>query len=317
MRFDELKNHLSGGDLFPCYYVAGEDAYLVKLALERFFALVEIKELNVSVFEGNLSVVDVVNAAETLPAFGSLRVVVAPAKIAKDLGAYLKNPCKSSIIVLVGDAKESKDGGKGVSGIPKEIHTLDCNRLPDNLLSAYVLAKLKKANGVIAPNALGLLIEYCSRYLGRIMLELDKLISFKAGAQITEEDVKLMVAADLEYKVFELSDAVVRRDSARALRILNDMLQEGAGASAKIFGLMYGHFRRLLYTAVSPSDGGLSDKLGVKDYAISVARRQAGGFTKAKLKAILDRLHEADANIKSGRMADKQALTDFIVGACA
>ena len=276
---------------------------MVKMAKEMFLSLVEMPEFNVSyAIDGEL-----LSVAEVLPLGGSLRVVFGSSKQLSELDKYLLNPNPSTVVVLVGELGKLKTG--------QGVEMIDCNRLDAGLLTKYIGALVKKTGLTIEVSAANLLIEYCSRLLSRIKTELDKLIGFCGeGGVISAENVREMVAPDLEYKVFELSDAIIKGDKERALLMLHDMLNEGAGSAQKVFGLLYGHFRRLLYVALAqPNDTALSEKLGVKDYAVAVARRQAEKFSKAKLKGIVDKLHDIDFGIKNGKIGDRIALESFVI----
>jgi len=302
MKFIELKEHIKAHKFFPVYVLTGEDGAVVKLAREQFLRLIELPDFNVSYAkEGEL-----LQCAEVLPLGGAFRIVFGDIKQLGELGdKYLNSPNPSTIIILTGELGKAK--------LKEGIQIVDCGKLEAGLLAKVIGVRAKEAGVGIDLDAAHLLIEYASRLLSRIELELEKLIGFcGAGAVIGVDSIKAMVSPDLEYKVFELSDAIVRGDKERAMRMLHDMLNEGAGAAQKVFGLLYGHFRRLLFVGLGGDN--LADKLGVKDFAVTVARRQADKFSKAKLKSMVDALHEIDYGIKNGKMGDRAALESFVLG---
>ncbi|MCL2556776.1 MAG: DNA polymerase III subunit delta [Firmicutes bacterium] len=302
MKFSELKEHLKSGKFFPVYILAGEDDGVVKLAKEQFIKLVDIPDFNVSyVSEGELF-----TSAEVLPLGSNLRLVFGATKQLNELDKYLANPNPSTVIILIGDAGKLK--------VSKGVEIVDCNRLDVGLLTKFIGLEAKKAGVSIDVDAAYLLIEYCTRFLTRIKSELDKLIGFCGnGKTIGVDAVKTIVAPDLEYKVFELADTIIKGNKERTMRMLDDMLNEGAGAAQKIFGLLYGHFRRLLFVSFGGDDAALAEKLGVKDYAVTVAKKQADKFSKSKLKRIVDKLHSVDYGIKSGKIKDRIALESFVM----
>ena len=303
MKFSELKEHIKQVKLFPVYILAGDDDFVMKLAKEQFLSLIELSEFNVSYANAG----ELAASAEVLPLGGALRVIFGVAKQLDELDRYLLNPNPSSVIVLTGELGKAK--------LPVGVQAVDCNRLEASLLIKYIASAVKKAGVSIEVSAANLLIDYSSRFLARIKIELDKLIGFCGeGGVISVDTIKAMVAPDLEYKVFELSDAIIKGNKERALLMLHDMLNEGAGSAQKVFGLLYSHFRRLLYVALAVSDdAGLAERLGVKDYAVVLAKRQAGKFSKTKLKELTDRLHEIDYGIKNGKIGDRMALESFIL----
>ena len=84
-----------------------------------------------------------------------------------------------------------------------------------------------------------------------------------------------------------------------------------------LIGMLYSHFRRLLYTAITPQYDRMPADLGVKEFAVRKAKEQAGKFTPKKLKKICDGLQETDFDIKSGRITDKVALELTVLRALA
>ncbi|MCL2822348.1 MAG: DNA polymerase III subunit delta [Firmicutes bacterium] len=307
MKFEQLGQHIKNKQLSPCYLLHGDDDFLILKAKQKLLDLVQMPDFNSLDMGENVAVHDLIASAEVLPMISEYRIIFASFKSALDenFAKYLSNPNRQTLIVLTA-APADKSVGKAIPNIQQ----IDCNRLDNRSITAFILDKAKKNSANIDDDAINLLIEYCNRFLWRINTELDKLISFvsKSGNPISVTDIKNLVNPDLEYKAFELTDLIMSKRADRALTVLNDMLGEGP----KTFGQLYGHFRRLLLVSISPKEQDLAAKLGVKDFAVSIAKRQAQGYTQLQLKEFVDKLHEVDLAIKSGKMTDKTALTSFI-----
>lgn len=77
--------------------------------------------------------------------------------------------------------------------------------------------------------------------------------------------------------------------------------------------LIYGHFRRLFYVAVSSvSKSELGQMLGVKDYAITIAYKQSKMFTKLQLKNIINIMEQLDFELKTSAISNDLAV-DYLV----
>ena len=123
-----------------------------------------------------------------------------------------------------------------------------------------------------------------------------------------------MVTADSEYKVYEFTEHVAARRNADAYRVLHELLGKNE-SKQKIFVALYSHFRRLLHVSLSQqSDGEVAKTLGVKEYAVKMARRQAQKFTKKALKSAVDRLTELDVAFKTGKTTLDHALLLAVFG---
>ena len=77
--------------------------------------------------------------------------------------------------------------------------------------------------------------------------------------------------------------------------------------------MLLSNFRRMFFAAISKdTPATLAQKLGVKEYAIKVAKDLSRRFTPVKLKNILEFGAELDLKIKSGSMNAENALYYFI-----
>ena len=146
-----------------------------------------------------------------------------------------------------------------------------------------------------------MITEYCLSDMTRIKTETHKLISFVgSGGTIKSQDVDNLVARDLEYKVYELTDYIGKKNFDKALLVIKDMTDKGELPS-RILSYIYNYFRRLLHVAISDMTlEELAEAFGVKEYAVSKMKKQAMMFKKKALKSAVDMLCSADFNIKSG-----------------
>ena len=172
-----------------------------------------------------------------------------------------------------------------------------------------IVASLKGADKSITEEACRHLIEACCNYYSFIKNEVDKLIACDE-TEITLKTVDGLVCKETEFTVFELTDALSRRDSQKAISLLNLMDKD-----TKTFSLILNHFRRLFFVAISDSsDKEISELLNVKEYAITKARQLSKNFSKIQLKNIYQMLNDVDFYIKNGQMQTENALYYLIFG---
>ena len=311
MKFAELKKHLQDGPVRAAYLVTGDDAFVMQSAVGHFLRTFPVlPELNVSVFCDTADACSVTDACETLPVAAPMRLVLCydfkgdGAEFVK----YLARPNPSAVLVFV-TGKLTEHYAKIVSAL----EIVDCNRLSDDHITKWISGKLRETNTRITAAAVGTLLEYCRRDLTRISKETEKLGVFRLEGEITKEDVQGLVAPDEEYKIFDLSDAVSAKDGARAAAVLKSLLTDSGVSEINLLGMLYAHFRRLLYCAVNPKDEGLAKKLGVKEYAVKIALGQAKRFSVLRLKQICDDFHRTDFAVKSGAIGARLGLETYIL----
>lgn len=291
------------------YLIQGEDILLYDKALEliKKACHIELEEFNFTKFDDDNFKTDVVmDTLETLPFVGEKKIVLLknltkiPEDFKKKLNAYLKAPQPSICLVIF-------DFFNNFNFIISE--KVSAKRLDEVSLGKIVEAELEKAGKSIQKEATVLLLSYCCDYYSLIANELEKLKNIDNDV-ITKKDIENMVTKETEFSVFELSEALSKKDANKAVELLSLMEKD-----TKTFSLILNHFRRMFFVAISKeSDIELSKLLSVKEYAITKARALGKNFSKIQLKNIYELLSEVDFYIKNGQMQVENALYYLIFG---
>ena len=307
MKFTELKKNLMTAPPKSCYILTGDDSFVVKSAVNMFSVFTgEFRDLNFTSFNKDASISEVIAALLTPPMFSEYRVVCVNDYTGdlKQIKEYLKNPSSTSVLLFTGALTPN------FNGIIPLCEIVDCNRLEKSYLEGWVVRKAASQKISVSQKAASLLVEYCNRDMNSVYNELVKLMDYAEGA-IDESDVKELVSPQIEYKVFELSEAIAEKNADKAVELVNLMLAENNSA-VSLMGMLFNHFRRLLFVSLNPKSDTLSSDLKVKEYAVKVALRQAAKFSPRRLKAVFDRLNSLDAGVKAGKISDKNALMEFV-----
>ena len=176
-------------------------------------------------------------------------------------------------------------------------------------------ARLRSAQ--LTADAIDQLVAYAGNNLRLLDQELAKLATYADGAPIGDDDVFRLVAYTREASVFEMVDAVGRRDTRHALRKLHDLLNDGEAAQYLL--IMIARQVRLLLLARDALDRGVSTydlpgELGVHPFVAQKVGDQARNFSLAGLKSLHDQLVELDWAVKSGRLAPEAGLDLLVAG---
>lgn len=292
-----------------CYLIQGEDILLYDRALEliKKACHIELEEFNFVKFDDDNFKSDVViDTLDTLPFVGEKKIVLLknitkiPEDFKKKLNAYLKAPQLSTCLVIF-------DFYNNFNFIISE--KVSAKRLDEASLSKIVEKELENAGKAIQKEAINLLLAYCCDYYSLIANELEKLKNID-GDVITTKDIENLVTKETEFSVFELSEALSKRDANRAVELLSLMEKD-----TKTFSLILNHFRRMFFAKISKeSDLELSKLLSVKEYAVTKARALSKNFSKIQLKNIYELLSDVDFYIKNGQMQIENALYYLIFG---
>ena len=303
MNYTEFKNQLDGGESFSVYLFEGEDSFFRERGLKLLKnKLVENPELNLVSFDGEPSVGDLTASLNGYPFMSPKRMTVLKEFYPKQeyfkngLKSYLENPSDSSVLVILNE--KPCDALKKFSSVA----VVDCSKADSALLVKWIKAECGRAEVVISGETAKILSEYCSSDMTRIETETNKLISYVgAGGTITFDDVDFMVARDIEYKIYELTDCIGRKKFDKAFSIISDMTARSEPPQ-KILVAVYNYFRKLLLAALSgKTSAELAKAFGVKEFAARKTKEQAAMFKKRSLKSAVDLLTDYDYKIKSGQ----------------
>lgn len=294
-------------EIKKAYLVSGDDFYLFEKSLSMIRNALDINfaDMNISVFDDdNFDANKVVEACDMLPISDEKRLVVLKYinKVSENdkkiIESYLESPNESSCLLIL-------DSNGKFESIKRNIDFIDAKRMDRLMVSRIVFSELEKRGKKISNEALDALIDACNGYLTKIFNELDKLCFYSLDDElITKKIVDELVAKELEYTVFELTDAIASKKADKAIELLNLMSREQGTLS-----LISNHFRRLFYISVSDmSNAELASYLGVKEFAILKAKKQVNNFSKIQLKKIVNLTEQVDFFTKSGKMQIENGL---------
>lgn len=187
---------------------------------------------------------------------------------------------------------------------------IDCNKLEWGDLTKIIENFFSSYKG-IERSATKLIIDYTDNEMAKISLEMQKLLDYSDGEKITEDMVEELVSDNSSLQIYNFVNNVTSRNITLAVKNLDRLLKRG-DAKSHILASLISQYRRILHSAISPkSDAELAKLFGIKEYAITIIRRNA---TKNKMatKNTLDMLVEYEYKFKSGQMTESVAFDTAI-----
>jgi len=229
MSVEKILNDWKKKTFRPIYWLEGEEEYYIDqvMSYAEHHILNEAEAgFNLTVFYGkDAAWADIVNACMRYPMFAERQVVLLKeAQQMRDidkLEGYIANPLLSTIFVV--SYKEKKvDGRSKLAKLLKEKgELLSTKKMYDNQLPDWVSGLAESKGYALSQKALMLLVEHIGNDLSRINNEIEKLaVNLGERKKITEDDIEKYVGVSKEYNVFELQDALAKKDLPRAIRII-------------------------------------------------------------------------------------------------
>jgi DNA polymerase-3 subunit delta len=311
--------------------ILGDEPWLAAEALRRLVDRLlpaADRQMGLDVLDaGETAVQEIIGRCETLPFFGSRRVVVVKRGEAlrpqdqDALAAYLDGAPPPSTLIIVA---EKLDGRRRLWAVLKRIaRIIPCQRLEPPDLLRWVRAQAAAEGKTIAPEAAEALLALTGAGLAELHAEIGKLAAYTgARGTITAADVHEVTSHTAEATVFELMDAVGQRQPAHALRLLQRVLADEA--PVKVLFMIGDQVRMLLRTqALQERSGGrrvpgdvARAALGTRAFLYDRYRAQLAAFGRMDAERMLQLLLDADTEIKTGGTPPRLALETLIVGLC-
>ncbi len=266
---------------------------------------------------------EVLQAIKSLPFMGDRRMVIIRDLVTNtkkaDMDIWvdgLKSSPQSSIVIFWETTSPKTLEKKAIFKALKDeadVHHYPFPELDGTKLGKWIATRVKERGGTIGRQAMQGLIERVGPDLWQMDHEISKLVSFASGKQIDLEMVDRLVHASFEGKIFDLIDAISRRQPKQALKLLEE--ERWSGANDHYLLTMLGRQVRILLGARALLDENpavtkqeLASALSVHPFVAQKALQQARGFNMDTLRSAHDLLFEFDQKLKTGQIDAKLAV---------
>jgi DNA polymerase-3 subunit delta len=308
------------GPLRPVYALVSREALLVDDAVAQLRARVAGPQADFNSDEIDLAhggIERLLGVAQTLPMMAERRWVRGralhrlPAKEHAALMAYIKAPCPSTVLVLTAEKLDGRT--KLVQALNRAGAVLTLEPPRPSQLPQWIRDRARSMTIDIEPEAATLLAELIGPELGILHRSLDMLALLAGpGIPVSADHVGEGIAASRVHSVFELTDALGRRDWVQASLLMRNIL--GGGESALLVLAMVVRQLRLLVQTQNwrgPARE-LAQELGVRPFVAEGLTQQATRFAPRDLYHALRLVALADLRLKSSRMATPLVLDGML-----
>ena len=318
----------------PVYFLSGEEAYYIDLIsdyIEKNVLDENEQEFNQTILYGkDVDLNAIISAAKRFPMMSEYQVVIVKeAQNLKELGksssdeeddhdestfkkgsastgnaltSYLQNPQPSTILVFCYKYKKLDKRSTTYKSLQKNHVFLETKKLYENQLPEWITTAVQDHNIKIGPKAAFLLAEFLGNDLSKISNEIEKLvINLKEGEEITVDAIQDKIGISKEFNVFELQDAIGKKDVLKANRIINYFsANEKEHSPIMTLSVLYGYFSKILIYHFAPdkSKFAIAQTLGVNPFFVDGFAKAAQNYSTGKLKDIFKYLKEYDLKTK-------------------
>ncbi len=326
MTYAEFQKTISSRKFAPIYLFYGEEDFLIDECVQ---AIIEktldpgMKGFNLDVVYGSKAEAkDVIAHAASFPMMSERRVVVVK-EFEKLVGSetgkeiitnYINKPLESTCFVLV--SLEPDFRKKPFTDLKKKAELVECKPLWDNEVPSWIANRIHKLGKDANPEACRLLHAYVGNSLRSLQNEIEKLFIFVGEKkQIIPEDVTTIVGATKGYTIFELQNAIGRKDAKEAVKILEKMLE--GGQSPQMIIVMLTRFFNQLWKLTDVKskrmgDADIAKEIGVSPYFLKQYLEFSSRFTLDQIERNFKALLDADTVMKT-TSRDSHLVLDLLI----
>ena len=326
----EIIAQIQRQEYVPVYLLMGEEAYYIDRLSEYIAEKVLTKDeqdFNQTVIycTRETSVADIINCARRYPMMAKHQVVIVKEaqnllKI-DELSVYVQKPLETTILVIC--YKNGKlDGRKKLRVAAEKTGIVyESPKVKEGQLPTFITGYLQRKQVTIDERACQMMAESVGADLCRLAGELDKLVLALPTGQlrIDTELVEQHIGVSKEFNVWELRDALMVKDVAKANKILHYMeLNAKANPPVMTVSNLFSFFSTVMLAYYSPdrSEQGLLRHLELqKTWQLRHYTTAMRNFSALKTMQIIGKLREADARLKGierGNLTDEDIMHELI-----
>ncbi|MGD1045656.1 MAG: DNA polymerase III subunit delta [Bacteroidota bacterium] len=311
--YDDFLQSTKGKKYAQVYLLIGEEDFFSEECVNRVIRdllTADTKAFNLDVVYGSKADASQVMAhAASFPMMSDRRVVVIKEfdkllsgdSVKELVSAYIARPLESTCLVLLAEKPDFRT--KPFIDLKKSGAVFSFNPLYDNQIPAWIAARCKTMGKEADIEACRLMQAYIGNSLRAIQNELDKLFTYLGERmRVTPEDVADVVGVSRGFTVFDLQNAIGKKNIGEAMRIVKRMIETGEAPQLSIVMLTrYFHLvwkvQDMLRHNASEAEVLAATRISpyyFKDYA-EAARR----FSSSQIENSFGILLDADVQLKS------------------
>jgi DNA polymerase III subunit delta len=321
---EDLESELRNGRFRPVYLILGPEQYLCRRAIN----LLKSQAINAdsAVFDysefvaGEASVDEMIEAASTFPMISKRRLVlVTEADRLTDseqdslLEAIIRISPRSTLVLSAENLDHRK---RFYKTLREESCVAEFPKLKGPALGQWADAFFKKQGHTISASALRKIVDLAGANLQSLAMELEKLILYAGSAKnIPDSAVDDLVRGSRQQSIFDLTDAIGRRDRGSALRSLANLLNMGEHPFV-VITMMARHCRQVMiaqeYLLRGKPTREITAAAQIPPFLLDQFLRQARTADSDSIRRMFIRLADIDRRLKSSSVDGRLLLENLI-----
>ncbi len=318
-----LSEDLKNGQIESVYLLYGEEDYLKEQYRDRIrdAVLPADDTVNYACYEGeNADPAAIIDLAETMPFFADRRLILVEdsgffKKAEPELADYINTMPETACLVFVESDVDKR--GKLYKAVKDKGRIVECKPQDEQTLLYWIAAQVKKEHKKIRESTARYLLEKVGTDMETLSGELQKLFAYTLDeTEITAADIDAICTAQVTNRIFDMVDAVAKKQQKQALAYYEDLLALKEPPMRILF-LLTRQYRQLLQVKDLMKQGHdrarIAKSVGVPSFAAGKYMDLCRQYSEEQLRSILEDAAELEESVKTGRMEDRMSVEIFIV----
>ena len=323
----EIVTNLKNGKFHPVYLLTGEENYYIDLVsnyFEKNVIAADFRDFDQTIVYGrDVEMSMVISLAKRYPMMSPVQLVMVKEAqdISKDwelLVKYLENPQPQTMLVFCYRHKKLAKNTKAYKAINEKGVVYEKNKLKDYEVPAWIANMVQKKGFSITEKGAVLIAESLGNDLGKIANELSKVfVSMPAGGTINDEIIERNIGISKDYNVFELQNAIGRRDVMQCNRIVNHFAANPKDNPIQmVIPSLYNYIIKVMLYHQEPDKSKAAAVLKVPTFFLRDYETAARNYSLGKLASCIGYLYEADLRAKgvknNGTITDGEIIKELV-----
>lgn len=335
--YDELEKNIKNKSIENSYIFCGIDDELIKEGIEEIKKIVVPKgmeDLNYIRLDGlNTSMDEIINACETMPFMGEKKLVLVSradffrdksdshgTKIYNEMKNYLKDLPPYTVLILYyvfNDKRETAKKNKKLMALDKVTTLVHFDKLKRDKFIKKIESIFNEKGRNIGKVELRYFSEKVQNNFNIIKLEIDKLIDYTEGREITKKDIDKLLPTSSEDDVFDLVDLISQRKIEKAIDIMDELLFK-ADQHMLIVTSIENQFKRLYEIKVGMKNGKkVNDfvaEFHIPAFVCEKLMNLSGRFSLRQLEGLIKLCVKTEGKLKSTGVDKTMELELLLLG---
>ncbi|MGA8262865.1 MAG: DNA polymerase III subunit delta [Ignavibacteriaceae bacterium] len=232
----EAVKSIKRGNLLPIYFFFGEDSFSIDTSVSALSEAVKphiASEFDKETFYGDEKPLsDIIDFASAFP-FGSEKKFIIykefeKVRDKKNLRPYIESPSDFTVLLIIHNGSIQNPDTVFYRTLLENGFIFEAKELKGKNLINWLIDYCEANKKTLGPENAQILVDIVGENRSMLEAQLDKIFTFIGDKpEIILDDIRTLSSELKEYSIFDLQDAIARKDKARAMKLAFNLLEKG------------------------------------------------------------------------------------------